>query len=255
MGGLNNVGIVHDMEEVSFISKGISQDKIHPSQTLPYGLITGERFREWRYTVKEQRDWTIQDQSLLTFLGIRALIAVTDEHVTIPNLIKGQPIIARDGTILSVYRNDSVLPRAFFVESKQLEAVQPRSNCSATHLTCLDLSTLVPLITPAVRPVKIRQGQDQIDLNFPKADQIQELILTIMYRPEWTIKPESPSIQPVSFHGIIRIAIPPGVDGLSIEYRPLGRMIARTVSIYTLLLAFGILIVLSWPRKIVQVKN
>ena len=250
VGGLNNVGIVHDMEEVSFISKGISQDEIHPSQSLPYGLITGEGFRNWRYNDDKRGDWTIQDQALLTFLGIHALVVVTDEHVTIPNLIKGQPIIARDGTILSVYRNDSVLPRAFFVESKQLEAVQPRSNCSATHLTCLDLSTLVPSIKPAVRPVNFWQGQDQIELNFPKAEQIQELILTIMYRPEWTIKPESPSIQPVSYHGIIRIPIPPGVDGLSIEYRPLGRMIARTVSICTVLLAFGILIVLNWPRKI-----
>ncbi|MGZ6248006.1 MAG: hypothetical protein ACXWMC_00090 [Syntrophales bacterium] len=255
VGGLSNVGIVHDMEEVSFISKGVSQDEIHPSQSLPYGLITGERFRNWRYNDDKRGDWTIQDQALLTFLGIRALVVATDEHVTIPNLIKGPAFIARDGTKLTVYRNDSVLPRAFFVESKQLESVQPRSNCSATHLTCLDLSTLVTSINPAVRPVNLWQDQKQITMTFSKANQIQELILTIMYRPEWTIKPQFLSLQPVSFHGIIRIAIPPGVDGLSMEYRPLGRIVARTVSICTLILTLGILLILSLPWQIGPMKN
>lgn len=252
IGGLNNVGIVHDMEEVSFISKGISQDTIHPSQSLPYGLITGERFRDWRYRDEIQRDWTMQDQALLTFLGIRAVIVMTGEQVTAPSLIEGPTLLSRDGTAVIVYRNEKVLPRAFFVERKQLEAVQPRSSCSETHLTCLDLSTLVPSINPAVRPVSLWQGRDQIKLNFPKADQVQELILTIMYRPEWMILPQSLSLKPSSFNGIIRITIPPGIDGLSMEYRPLGRIIARKVSICVLLSALGILLILSLLKKIRQ---
>ena len=255
VGGLNNVGIVHGMEDVSFISKGISQDTIHPSQTLPYGLITGERFREWKYIVEEQRDWTIQDQSLLTFLGIHAVIATADERVTASKLVKGPTIQASDGTSMFIYRNDKVLPRAFFIDPTQLESMQTKADCVASHLTCMDLSTFAKSIDPVARPVSFRQDRDRIELEFAKANQTRDLILTVMYRPEWTITPQFLQLEPVSFHGVIRITIPPGIDRLSMEYRPIGRIVARKVSNGTLIFVVGIWIILSRPMIIGRVKN
>jgi len=47
-----------------------------------------------------------------------------------------------------------------------------------------------------------------------------------------------------------QVTIPPGIDALSMEYRPLGRIIARTISICTIICVLGTLIALSLPRKI-----
>lgn len=216
-GAVNNVAIVHGLTEVSFIAKGMSFDAIQRGQTKPYGVIAGDRYREFSYVPGED-DWPRDDQALLTFLGIRAVVAEAKETPKAPALIKMGTLRGRDGFALTVYKNTQVLPAAFIVPPDILDAPRiNRPDCNYHALVCRDVSGIVSAARP--EGITVSLAGDQISLSTPKLSSAALMLVTAMYRPGWSaVDQDGNALKLESWSGIWRLEIPPGTSRIDAKF-------------------------------------
>lgn len=254
VGAINNIGLVHGLAEVSFIAKGVSYDTIRPSQLVPYGTIAGDRMQAWRLEPERDQDWTRDDQALLSFLGIEAVVAADGEPVGAPDLEKVGEFASVDGAAASVFVNKAVLPRAFQLPPDLLD--QPlgkRPTCSdATGLYCLDLAPIVRDADSKGISYRATGDQFEIAVTSESEDAGRSIVVTQMFRPEWQLDADAiaSGAQLGLWNGVMRLDLPPGVESVTAYYRPANLIIARNVTLATTALWVAAILAIgsSWLR-------
>lgn len=241
-GAVNNLGPIHGFAEVSFIAKGLSFDTIRPSQFVPYGTITGERMRRWSLDVEQPTDWTRDDQALLSFLGIEAVVTEASEPTTAPGLRRIGFLDGVDGFSLAIYRNEDVLPSVFAVPPQLLDSPIPRRNgCRETGLYCLDLRDVVAEASPLGLSANV--DGDRLTIHRDRAEG-QSVIVTQMFREAWMLSPTgvAAGVSITPWNGVMRIDFPPGVRDAKLVYQPDQLILARSVTIWSTAAWIGLML-------------
>jgi len=232
-GLLTNVGSVRGFEDVSAVAKGISLDTIHPSQSLPYGLITGDGFRVFRLEASDF-DWTRDNRALLDLLGIRAVVGtVTTGRAACPQvgLLRTEPR-GETPIPLAVFRNPDAFPRAFFVDPSALDHATRRPGCSAEHsLTCLDVAAVTPQILPWQDPIHVEGTGDRILLRVTPHARSRTALVSVMWRPEWSASAHGTPVGVKTQWGLLRLEVPPNVTEVELLYHSAVQNIARVVTL------------------------
>ena len=231
IGAINNIGPMHGLSEVSFIAKGVSYDAIRPAQLVPYGTIAGDRMQLWTLDAEQHTDWTRDDQALLTFLGIEAVVTAADEPVSAPGLTLVSQLEGPSGIGAAVYANSELLPLAFEVPSALLDGhTPPRGGCTAS-LTCLDLTSIVSEADAS--RISARTIGDKLSIDIEAPSLATSVLVTQMWRPDWRLDAEAAASGVVlsSWNGVIRLDIPSGVQSVSATYEPGYLLLARNVTL------------------------
>jgi len=234
--------------EVSFIAKGISFDSISPSWYKPYGVISGDNIDRWRLVEPQQADWVLTDWPLLSLLSIHAVVASTNEHVTNPYLKLERILTNQRGVApIAIYQNTRAFPIAISVPSQILDAVPPRRpNCKYRVLVCLDLSLVA---TQAITDgIQTTLSTDEIMLQSNNGELPKSILLSVMYRPEWTLEPEAGLIK--EWNGLIRVEPRPRTSTLTLRYRPWVRIFLTIVELLSASICL-VLFVFCGKREVV----
>lgn len=245
-----NVLPLHGLQEASYLTKGLSLDAIHPSQSKPYGMITTLRFAGYNYH-PGAFDWVQESPALLDLLGIRMVVGMDDprfesrgfERISVIN-----PQASRPEDVLVLYKNPRAFPRAFFVSHDLLGKVRPNAQCpaSSTFLTCMDVSPITYDTDPWRDPVHVQDRLNGLTLSFALSSQPRILLITTMWRPEWQTHGGELS----SFHGLMRLIVPAQVTSITLDYVPTQLIAARTVSLTSLALTIlGLLLAFVFARR------
>lgn len=250
-GAVNNVAIVHGFSEVSFIAKGVSFDSIQRSQLPPYGTIMGDRIVGLAI-VDAPRDWTRDEQALLSVLGIRAVVANADERPLAPDLEAVATLRGRDGFRITVYRNRSALPRSFVVPSDILDQeLQRRPGCRNEVLVCFDLAPVHA--SAAAQGMETAFIENGFRVTAAAAALSRTVLSTFMYRPDWMAVDDRGRTVPVSnWYGLIRFDLPAGVHAVELRYESRSVLNARLIAAWTwggLLAMLGGSALYRWRRK------
>jgi len=242
VGAVNNIAPLHGITDVSFLSKGVSLDAINHSQSIPYGQITGERLKHWR--LKEGAgDWTIQDQSMISVLGIEAVVASLDDKILTTGLKKIGELKATGGNVLAIYRNEFPWPKAFFLpENLRGLVLSRKSECNTNAFICLNLKPLVDNFELGADPVSVKTRFNSDRLIFAERKNESDVIITTMFRPEWRSYSDDGRLLSVeNWYGLLKIRIPPGVRQITLEYCPVLMKVAH----WTSLIVIGTIIIFA----------
>jgi hypothetical protein len=225
---------LYGYSEVSFLTKGLSLDAIHPSSYKPYGMITTLSFPLSSYKPDEY-DWVQQSPALLNILGIRAVVG--KDYGTHPkNGLLRVGVLNSEGIYpyekLAVYANPTAFPNAFFVNSLELANVKRNGKCpeGENSLTCMDFSQLVASTNPWSGPIHVKETMNRISMRFTPSSQSRVALMSYMWRPEW--KAKGAKIDP--FYGLIKLTIPPHTSSATLEYDPVLFIYARWLTIVCL---------------------
>ena len=241
---------LHGLQEVSSLTKGLSLDAIHPSQSMPYGMITTLRFANYTYH-PGAFDWVQKSPALLDLLGIRIVLGMDDpsyhahglERISIIN-----PQEAKTENILVLYKNPRAYPRAFFVPDDLLLKVQADRQCpaNATFLTCMDVSPITNNADPWRDPVHVQDRINGMILTFAPSNQPRTLLISNMFRPQWKAHGGELS----SFHGLMRLTVPAQENSVTLDYVPTQLIAARVISVTCLTLTIiGLLVAFGFAHK------
>lgn len=237
---------LNGIQELNYLTKGLSLDSIHPSQSTPYGMITTRRFNRYTYQPNEF-DWVQESPALVNLLGIRFIVGEDSPIYKFSGLEKVDEIIFSNN-YLALYKNHAAFPRAFFVSSRSLSNVQLNSRCpeSATHLTCMNVSSITENTDPWQTPINVQDSVDAITLSFKPSNQARIILMTTMWRPEW----RAISGELSNFHGLMQVSVPANLNNIRLDYVPYGFIKARIVSIVCFILALITLLFsfIFWPR-------
>lgn len=237
---------LHGLQEVSYLTKGLSLDAIHPSQSMPYGMITTLRFANYTYQ-PGAFDWVQKSPALLDLLGIPIVLGMDDPSYSAQGLERISvinPQETRTENVLVLYKNPRAYPRAFFVPHDLLLKVRTDSQCpaNATFLTCMDVSPITNNTDPWRDPIHVQDRVNGMILTFALSNQPRTLLISNMFRPEWQAHGGELS----SFHGLMLLTVPSQETSVTLDYVPTQLIAARTISvtclvltIISLLIAFG----------------
>lgn len=232
-----NVLPLHGFQEVSFLTKGLSLDVLHPSQSKPYGMVSTLRFAAYAWR-PDAFDWVLQSPALVDLLGIRVVVGADDPRYASNGLARVGVLPqdpARAQPPLALYRNPRAFPRAFFAAPEALARVRPHAACppGAAFLTCMDVSELTAATDPWREPVRTVDTADGLALTFAPGPAPRTLLVSTLYRPEWRAEGGELS----SFHGLMRLAIPAGASRVMLAYVPARMLAARSLTFACMALA------------------
>jgi hypothetical protein len=203
--------------------KGISVDPIHPSATVPYGLINASP--------------SVQtSQGFLDIAAIRYVLARAGETVA-ANLEPVQAATDLAGRTYALWRNPTASRGALVIDAGA-EHLRParRPGCEEPGFLCLDPEPLRALTRPGVLDVISEDGR--IRINLDRSRQPRMLLVAEMFRPEWTAAPREVVIQP-GFGGMMLVKVPPGVSQVVMSFRPRVRL-GLTLLAWATILATGV---------------
>lgn len=220
---------IHGFQEVSYLTKGISLDSIHPSQSIPYGMISTLEFSNYHYHPGEF-NWIKESPSLVNLLGIR--IVIGDASAGYEN--NGLKIIGTLPTpkldkFLNVYSNPTAFPLAFFVDQTLLNTINKQNECNkgAKFTTCQDFSIIERNTDPWKTPIHLEADLDSIELSFTPSEHKRTILLSYMWRPEWVTSQGTIS----SFAGLMRVDVEPSETRVTLEYFSGRGKLARNTTI------------------------
>lgn len=238
-GGINNIMPLFDIDDLSFLTKGISLDQIHPAPSLPYGRITGQRLVRWRIQKGETGEWTTQDQDLLSLLSVGVVIATPDDLITASGLTKRSVLTSQSGKTLFFYSNSNFLPRISLYEAGTLpQLTQKRdADCRGQYLTCLNVAPLIKGFLPESLDITYSVSADSIEISLPPRDIDRVLIYSSMFRPGWKVSVENTDLEQVEdFHGLISFIVPAEATSATLYYQPSLQAALRRVSLLSIFL-------------------
>jgi hypothetical protein len=222
---------LHGFQEISYITKGLSLDVIHPSQSKPYGMISTLGFANYRYT-PDAFDWVQESPALLDLLGIRVVVGKESARYEANGLTYIGTINPK-ATIplvpVAVYANPRAFPRAFFVDESKLRDVKSNEKCppNANFLTCMDVTSITESTNPWNDPIHVEGENELISLTFMPSSQPRSLLLNSMWRPEWRTNDADLS----SYYGLMKLIIPAGKESVTLNYMPERMLYARSMTL------------------------
>lgn len=223
------------LNEVSAVLKGVSFDSIYPSQQKFYGMIAQEGFQKFGYIASKQ-DWVRTNAQLRNFLGIKFIIAKKSEKMNMTGLQKigtfegiGNP---KEGLV--IYKNSSAKPKVFLIKKLANSENGSQKKCGhQRYFMCMDISKIYIYESyPRYNAMK-----DGIHIQVRPSPEIQNLIVTEMWRPEWQISKG----KIVNFNGIMKIIVPSNTETMTLRYVDKFGNLAIIISYSTILLAIMIL--------------
>jgi hypothetical protein len=245
-GLVTNFGFLAGVSEVSAILKGISLDSIHPSQSKPYGSITGEDLVAWQLE-SEVGGWPTHDQTMLSLLNIDYVIDVDGPVPQAPYLEKVESF-SNDFGEISIYRNNLVwqggveLPEGFLDQT-----IENKWPCREIHLTCLDLGSIGFAEGVLDSEIEIEFIEDRIVVSMFTKPFAREFLLSTMFRPDWAIAAGYEG-RIENWNGMVRLFVPSGTDSLTIEYLPTIQKFARYTT-WIFLAFFTVLLLYFFSRR------
>ncbi len=214
----------HGIPVANGLFKGVSVDPIHASRALPYGRVEGSE------TAAAQPE-------LLDVLGIRFVLALADEPVA-PTLRQVGQVPSTHGTV-RILVNDTAWPDAVFVDPAVRTMTLPGGGCDGEALFCKDVASLAAArqVTDPVRTTREAAG---LTIRVLPTAAERLLLVTEMFRPGWEADAAGhrARVEPLA-GALVGVAVPPGVDRVTLTFRPPLRVWAVRMSSVTLVLALG----------------
>jgi hypothetical protein len=212
--------------------KGIELEPFAPATARPYGDL-------------DDNGSAVVSSASLTALGIRYVIAARDEPLA-PDLER-VPAIRPPPDSLELWRNPRAWHGARFVPAPVFEQPLPLlPGCGHTGLLCRDLTPLVSQADPS-EPAVI-DGESGMTIEFAPADRPRTLLVTRMYRDGWIASAggRQVSLSP-AFGALMRVDVPADVTGVTLRYRPAGRVALFALSCAASLATVILLLAASRP--------
>ena len=125
-----------------------------------------------------------------------------------------------EGETIRLLRHPAAWPGGAFVMPATLAAPLPElPDCRFPGLFCRDFSPVVDAGVDA--SVSITRQHGTLDARFAPGNQSRVLIVSEMYRPEWTARAGGTEL-PVApaWGGMIAVTVPPGAGAVELRYRP-----------------------------------
>jgi hypothetical protein len=211
--------------------KGVSADVLYPSGTLPIGRIVGEPA-------------TAQSATTLAGLGITAVLATSGEPVA-PEFEELARFSAAGETV-RLLRNPASWPGAAFVMPATVAAPLPAlADCRFAGLFCRDFSSVAA--AGADTRVSVTRRHGTLDANFAPADHSRVLMVSEMYRPEWTAHANGTALRvSAAWGGLIAVTVPAGAGQVELRYRP---ALVMALTATSGLLIAGVVLTLALRRS------
>lgn len=225
-----DIWIYRGLPIVNGAFKGISTDVLYPSGSLPIGRIEGEAA-------------TAHSAATLAVLGLGAVLATAEEPVS-PGLEEVQRFTAQDATI-RLLRHPGVWAGGALLRADALAATLPAlPDCRQAGLLCRDFS---PVAASADPRVQLTRRHGSLDVRFDASSEPRVLVLPEMFRPAWTARAGSRTLDVVdAWHGLLAVRVPAGVGDVALRYRP--RLVMAATAASALAIAAAIL-TLAWRRS------
>jgi hypothetical protein len=204
------------LQEVNAVTKGISQDLIHPSQAKYYGMITGNTYQSFGYSPNEY-DWLLQNPTLRNITGVRVVLASSDQVID----LRGLSLVGRfrtdiDKTEINVYKNIGVLPKVVALSTMPVSVLNQRA-CTTSNggqaLTCQNILLPEPRLYPDP-VIHSKKGDDgfRITMKPRKADTF--LVINTMWDSSWSTNVGTLR----NFHGLMLLHVPPSTKSIEMRY-------------------------------------
>ena len=219
-GELKDVGLVlnilpfYGYQEVNSVTKGISQDKIHPSQSMFYGMITDDTYQSFGYAAG-QNNWLLQNPYLRDLLGIRVIIFTKSEDANLNGMeYIGEIEIRESKETIVVYRNRNAFPRVIQISSKPSIALNTNCNKIFKVLTCLKFKYAIPkfIDDPSVAQ---SYNDDLLKITIKKSPSRATILVNSAWSKSWN----SDVGEIFNYHGLIGIHAPANTETIYLSYR------------------------------------
>lgn len=238
---------IFGFQEVSYLTKGISLDSIHPSQSKPYGMISTLQFSNYHYQ-PSQFNWIKESQSLVNLFGIRIIIGDKDAGYESNGLTYiGSISTPNPAKSLGIYSNPTAFPIAFFANPRLLDEVAKKNVCpnDSTYATCQDFSTVTSGTDPWKAPIQTNTGTDSIELKFEPSEHERSIVVSNMWRPEWVTAQGKLS----PFFGIMRVDIPPNQSFVELKYHSQRNKLSRNLTLLCSLICACLMLCFPHARR------
>jgi hypothetical protein len=248
-GGTSAAGI-HNITDLVFLGlnpingwfKNVSMDRLYPSPYLMHGYI------------RSQRE-VLTDRSALDVLGVNLVLTTEGERAGLPPLVEtdrfhadSRPEYSGRSHDFVVLGNPDAWPPAVLLPPSARDLALPlRPGCSHAGALCRDYAPLATSRLPD--RVSLEKSDGRYVARFESSEDERILLLTVFYRPEWRAASSAGplAVTPVA-DAFISVAVPPGVDTVSVAFRPRARIVLAWVSGLTLTALVGALAVMSVRR-------
>jgi hypothetical protein len=214
--------------------KGISADSVWPDERLFYARVQAPRP-------------FVASNADLDVLGIRYVVARVGEPVA-PELVSRGTLRLRNGTELAVYENDDAWPEAFLLDVADLPSVSALPQCETDRLLCKDLSALRHRGSTA--RVTVAAHGAEIDVELTAADRPATLVISQMFRPDWTATVDGRFVRVTPVAGaLLGVTVPAGARSVHLRYRPTPVIVATVVAWIAIVTCVAALVVRGKPRR------
>ncbi|MEO5376899.1 MAG: hypothetical protein H7832_03825 [Magnetococcus sp. DMHC-6] len=250
IGLVPNVLILHGFAELYFISKGISQDRLAPSWSIPYGQIgPSENFNSSGLDMDEM-DWPLQSQSLLTLLGVQAVVSMGESHVHAKYLEKVETVREPLKEPLSLYRNTNYWPNAIVLADEWVKTpLNYAPICKHKTLICLDVTPVVENTDPKRDPVNYKLIENGFLLTLAPSTQERWVLVTNMFLEDWRAwDKEGRSVHVQDWYGLVLVKVPSGADMVRLSAVSDWRMPRWIFAILVQVAMIIFLVVHGWHR-------
>jgi hypothetical protein len=244
VGVVNNILPLYGIADITYLTKGISLDTIHPAQSIPYGRITGQRLKQWRISRDTSEDWTTQNDSMLQFIGADIVVTTPEDQVSSSSLTKESELKSHNhDKSLTLYKNNNTLPRALLYNLEILNYIDNKiKHCPPNHLTCCNVNHLISQLLDDSYSTDVVNSNDIIKISLPVSDKPRLLVYTGMYREGWGYTTNR-NDSGLTFNtlGLIGVKVPAGVSSVTLSYKPAFRIYLGAYSNLTILLVLLLL--------------
>jgi len=227
-------------QEVNSVTKGISQDLIHTSQSKFYGMITDDTYQSFSY-VPENYNWLLQNPALRDFVGIRVILASSLEKINTDGLeLIGQFESYGSQHVINVFRNTAAFPNVIHLAKEP--TILPTSKCNENQasLTCIQFKKGFEILYPHPKLTLSNSPQNMV-LHYKRLP-FRSLVLTnIAWSRAWIS--DDGTIH--NFHGLVGVKVPANTNRIELSFEDNSLDTSRKIEGGTYVLFFVILFLLT----------
>ncbi len=204
--------------------KGVSMDRLYPSESLMTGLIGGQQE-------------VIENDTLLDVLGVNLVMQAAGEGPTPAALVETDRVRTPDSEAFAGPAHDILLlanrdawPRAVLMDARAPAASLPfRRGCPHRGALCRDYTAFAEARLPD--PVRLTASDGRYTARFAASERARLLFLSVLFRPEWQATAAAGALRVVPIaDAFIGVTVPPGVAEIDLRFEPRVRIALAWVS-------------------------